>query len=125
MHERPSTGPKPAPAAPRPREIVVGDPEPQVVPPPTPTTPSPAPVRTGPTGVVIVKSVPDGAIVREKGKGLLEKSGAGYVLSMGSHLLELESPSGEKSPPIPVVVKNNQTVSICFNFDTNKGCAEP
>ena len=105
------------------REIVVGDPEPEVKPPPTPTTPTPAPTRTGPTGIVVVKTVPPAAVVREKGKGVLEKSGAGYVLSIGSHTLLIESPDGESTPPIPVVVKKDQTVEICYDFSTNKRCA--
>jgi hypothetical protein len=114
--------PVPAPAAPRPREILVTDPAPTVTPVPAPATPAPpVPTRSAPTGLVVVKTVPPAAVVREKGK-VLEKTGAGYVLGLGMHRLEIESPDGEKTV-IPVQVRKDQSVEICYDFGTNAKCA--
>jgi hypothetical protein len=65
--------------------------------------------------------VPSGARVFEKG---VELSGTGgtYRLPPGSHLLELRSPSGE-STTVPVSIKVNEQVSVCYSFDTNSRCS--
>jgi serine/threonine protein kinase len=110
----------PAPAALAPREIVVGDQDPETPPSPPPITPAPAPTRAAATGLVVVKTVPSGATVREGGKAL-EKSGLGYRLRPGTHTLSIQSPDGETTT-IPVSVLKDQTVEICYDFDRNKRC---
>ncbi|MCK6507614.1 PEGA domain-containing protein, partial [Myxococcota bacterium] len=76
-----------------------------------------------PSGVVVVKTVPSGATVRAGGQ-TLEKSGRGYVLPVGNHVLEVTSQTGEQTR-IPVDVRRDQTVEICYSFDTNSACAAP
>ena len=96
---------------------------------PLATTASTATTETGgsaaapqdPSGVVVVKTVPSGASVRAGGQ-TLEKSGRGYVLPIGSHVLEVVSPTGEQTR-IPVEVRRDQTIEICYSFDTNSACA--
>ena len=86
------------------------------------SAPEEAPVAppADPTGVVVVRTVPSGATVREGGKDLV-RSGPGYVLPVGSHTLEIVSPAGEKTR-IPVVVRTDHSVEICYSFDTNSAC---
>ncbi|NOY25064.1 MAG: protein kinase [Oligoflexia bacterium] len=81
----------------------------------TPTAPA------DPTGLVIVRTVPSGATVAERGRQL-SRSGRGYLLDVGSHVLEIRSPDGEKTL-IPIVVQRDQSVEICYSFDTNSACA--
>jgi hypothetical protein len=86
-----------------------------------PTGAAPTSSPSGPTGTVIVKTIPSGATVSEKGT-LLSKQGLGYVLPVGSHVLDVRSPQGE-STRIPVMVRKDDTVEICYSFDTNSACA--
>ncbi|MCB9777473.1 MAG: protein kinase [Alphaproteobacteria bacterium] len=76
-----------------------------------------------PVGIVQVRTVPSAHTVRVGGK-TLERSGAGYVLPEGSHVLEVQSANGE-STRIPVVVRADATVEICYSFDTNSACGTP
>jgi hypothetical protein len=124
----PSPPPSPAAKAPPP-EIVVGR-SPRVAPVtvvpdaphPAPPTQSdaPVPLRTAPTGLVVVKTVPSGATVKERGVALTPGP-HGYQLPVGSHTLEISSPDGEKYR-IPVVVQAADPVEICYSFDTNSAC---
>jgi len=114
--------PKPTKVVPPPRpvrEITVAPSEPP--PAPVPVAPLPAPTRKGPTGLVVVKTVPSGALVREKGK-VLELTGSGYLLPIGTKTLEIESTEGEKQK-VAVTVKQDQTVEICYDFNRNERCA--
>ncbi len=75
-----------------------------------------------PTGTVVVRTVPSGASVRLKGQEL-SRTGRGYLLPTGSHVLDVISPDGE-STRIPVVVRRDQTIEVCYSFDTNSACAD-
>ena len=74
-----------------------------------------------PSGTVVVKTVPTGATVKEGG-ATLSRSGRGYRLSVGNHILEIVSQNGEKTT-VPVVLRANETVDICYSFDSNSACA--
>lgn len=117
----PATPPK-TPTGPR---VIRVDTPAATDPPPTTTEPTKLepPKATVHTGLVIIQTVPTGAIVREKGK-TLSMEGRGYVLPVGSHVLDIESPRGERTR-IPVLVRKDDPVEICYSFDTNSACAEP
>jgi hypothetical protein len=86
------------------------------------TTPAPAASSSSaPTGKVVVKTIPSGATVKRKGEALAGAGGV-YTLPIGTHVLYVTSPAGE-STSLPVVVKADDSVSICYNFDTNSSCA--
>jgi hypothetical protein len=70
--------------------------------------------------MVIVRTVPSGATVYERGQRL-SLTGRGYKLSVGSHVLEVVSPQGERTT-MPVYVQTDDTVEICYSFDTNSAC---
>jgi len=74
----------------------------------------------GPTGTVRVRTVPTGATVFVDGTELT-RVGSGYVLAVGSHVIEVRSPQGE-SVRLPVVVRRGQSIDICYSFDTNSAC---
>ncbi len=69
---------------------------------------------------MVVRTVPSGAVVKERG-ATLQRRGAGYALTPGTHVLELVSPAGE-STRIPVTVRADDRVDICYSFDTNSRC---
>ncbi len=117
---------EPAPEPKAPRVITLpGASAPRPSPAPSPQ-PTPAPVAEPPTsaerptGTVVVRTIPSGATVRERGVALTA-SGGGYPLSPGMHILTITSPAGE-STQIPVQVKVGQQVDICYSFDTNSTC---
>ncbi|MFT4622773.1 MAG: serine/threonine protein kinase [Myxococcota bacterium] len=106
----PGASPSPSPTA-----------APAVAPSPEPPPAPPEPARTErPTGLVVVRTVPNGATVKERGV-TLNISGAGYRLSPGLHVLTIVSPAGE-STQIPVQVSTGDRVDICYSFDTNSRC---
>ena len=72
------------------------------------------------TGRVRVRTVPSGATVRVDGKAL-SKVGGSYTLPVGSHVLQLSAADGETTR-IPVQIRRDQTVDICYSFDTNSAC---
>jgi eukaryotic-like serine/threonine-protein kinase len=74
-----------------------------------------------PTGTVLLRTVPSGASVRLRGRLLAPGAGGGYTLPVGSHTLDIQSASGEKTQ-LAVAVKAGQTVEICYSFDTNSAC---
>ncbi|HND34825.1 MAG TPA: PEGA domain-containing protein, partial [Myxococcota bacterium] len=74
------------------------------------------------TGTVTVRTVPSGATVQLAGKTLKPGPNGGYVLPAGSHSLTLISPSGEKEPRA-VFVRAGESVTLCYNFDTNSSCS--
>lgn len=136
------TAPNPKPPAPRPPApkppapkipVIITVPDPVASDPggtsaehPTPKTPTPAPpvpVRRGRTGLVVVRTVPSGATVW-KGGQQLSRTGRGYELPIGYHTLELRSTSGERHI-FPVDLKADDTVEICYSFDTNAACGAP
>ncbi len=95
----------------------------------TASTPEAAPAAAGstgaaadPTGTVVVRTVPSGATVLEGGQ-VLSRSGRGYRLPVGSHVLEIRSPSGEQTRRA-VQVDKDATVEICYSFDTNSACSD-
>ncbi len=127
--QEPEPAPDPTPAPrpdPRPPPVVITLPSPGASPVPTPTptpdppTPAPTPEPERPTGLVVVKTIPSGATVKLRGQ-TLSKSGAGYKLPPGTHVLEVYSTSGE-STRIPVQVAAGGQVDICYSFDTNSRC---
>jgi hypothetical protein len=71
---------------------------------------------------VVVKTIPAGATVKLRGK-TLRKSGAGYPLPPGTHVLQVVSGSGE-STRVPVQVTDGGRVDICYSFDTNSKCGQ-
>ncbi len=85
------------------------------------SAPQPA-ARPERVGLVVVKTVPAGATVRENGT-VLSKTGRGYLLSVGHHVLDLESPTGEHTR-VPVQVRIDATVEFCYSFDDNAACGE-
>jgi serine/threonine-protein kinase len=105
---------------PRPSTEIVVEPKDPVPVPPAPTTPAPPVPKRGATGLVVVKTVPSGATVREKGK-TLELTGTGYMLPIGMHRLEIQSSDGETTV-IPVLVKKDYTHEICYDFSRNEAC---
>ena len=119
--DRPRPAPAPAPV-PAPAVVVVPVDVPAPAPAPAPAA-APVPERSGPTGAVVVRTIPSGAKVRDRGV-VLAGAGGTYRLTVGSHLLELESPAGEKTR-IPVSIRANDTVEICYSFDTNSACGGP
>ena len=119
----------PTPKSPKPAPVVIKLPGPGASPSPTPSpqpsadpTPSPDPSPERPTGLVVVKTIPSGASVKLKGQ-TLTKSGAGYKLAPGTHVLQITSTAGE-STSIPVQVKVGGQVDICYSFDTNSKCGQ-
>jgi hypothetical protein len=70
---------------------------------------------------VVVRTVPSGATVSVGGSPI-SRTGRGYLLPAGQHVLELQSPGGERTR-VPVVVQPGGTVEICYSFDTNSRCA--
>jgi len=119
----PISPPKPTRVVPSPRparEITVPtEPAPAARAPVAPVPP--APPRKGPTGLLVVKTVPSGAIVREKGK-VLELTGSGYLLPIGTHTLEIQSTEGEIHK-VAIPVKQDQTSEFCYDFNRNERCA--
>jgi serine/threonine protein kinase len=73
-----------------------------------------------PMGLLVLRTVPSGAEVFAGGERLV-KEGRGYPMTVGRHLLELRSPSGETTR-IPLTVQADQTVEVCYSFDTNSAC---
>ncbi|HNH49113.1 MAG TPA: PEGA domain-containing protein, partial [Myxococcota bacterium] len=88
----------------------------------TRTPAGPAVTADQPTGTVTVRTVPSGATVQLAGKTLKPGPNGGYVLPAGSHSLTLISPSGEKEPRA-VFVRAGESVTLCYNFDTNSSCS--
>ena len=81
------------------------------------------PQRKRPTGFVMARSVPSGATLWLKGEAL-SRSGRGYELPIGSHTLEMRNATGE-SYRFVVNLRADQTVTICYDFDTNRACSGP
>jgi len=77
--------------------------------------------RGPPTGFVLLRTVPSGATVTERGKAVPVGVSGGYELTVGSHVLDVRSASGETTQ-LPVFVAANQTVEVCYSFDTNSAC---
>ncbi len=73
------------------------------------------------TGTVVVRTVPSGATVSEGGRVLSARANGEYKLPVGSHILDIRSAGGE-STRVPVLVKPDQRVDICYSFDTNSTC---
>ncbi len=73
-----------------------------------------------PEGLLVVRTVPSGAEVWSSG-ALLVKRGQGYPLSAGRHLVELRAPGGE-STLIPLTIRADDIVEVCYSFDTNRAC---
>ncbi len=78
--------------------------------------------REEPTGLLVVRTVPSGAEVFSGGVRL-SREGRGYPLPAGRHLLELRAPGGETTR-IPVSIRADEAVEICYSFDTNSACAD-
>ena len=68
----------------------------------------------------MLRTIPSGATVREAGY-TLQGRGGGHTLTVGRHLLEVESSAGEITM-IPVTIDAGQTLELCYNFDTNSAC---
>ena len=77
--------------------------------------------RGPPTGFVLLRTIPSGATVTERGQSVPVGVSGGYELTVGSHVLDIRSASGENTQ-LPVFVAANQTVEICYSFDTNSAC---
>lgn len=114
----PRGGEETPPAQPTKVIPVVVEPEnPGPAPAPVPTPP---PAPTGRTGFVVVRTVPSGAEVLERGT-VLERTGRGYELPVGRHLLTIRSTNGEETT-VPAVVSGDRAFTVCYSFDTNSGC---
>jgi serine/threonine protein kinase len=124
----PLTSPTP-PSTPKPTPTPARTPPPtirviEVLPSETTPTPPPFSTPTGPRevlGRLLVTTIPSGATVRENGRTLKISGDGSYALSLGSHTIELVSPSGEKTS-IAVFVKESEAVKLCYSFDTNSAC---
>lgn len=119
------TPPKTAPVSEKPASspiIILTPTEPGPKPEETRPSSGPAPTAEQPTGTVTVRTVPSGATVQLAGKTLRPGPTGGYVLPAGSHSLTLISPSGEKEPRA-VFVRAGESVTLCYNFDTNSSCS--
>jgi hypothetical protein len=73
------------------------------------------------TGTVVVRTVPSGASVTLRGRALSAGAGGGYTLPVGTHTLEITSPSGE-STRRSITVREGDTVELCWSFDANSIC---
>lgn len=90
----------------------------------TGTTPATSgePTSSEVTGTVVIRTVPSGFTVYERGRPLSANTKGNYTLTIGSHTLELRSAT-EESTRMTVYVKAGQSVAVCYNFDTNSSCA--
>ena len=90
----------------------------------TESAPASAPVlsasNTPAMGTVVLRTIPSGATVSVDGD-TVPKSAGNHTLTVGQHLLEVESSSGEITL-IPVTISAGNTLEICYNFDTNSAC---
>jgi anti-sigma factor RsiW len=90
----------------------------------TESAPASAPVlsasSTPAIGTVVLRTIPSGATVSVDGD-TVPKSAGNHTLTVGQHLLEVESSSGEITL-IPVTISAGKTLEICYNFDTNSAC---
>jgi serine/threonine protein kinase len=110
------------------RVVTVGEPG---VRSPEPTAPVPEPMRglpeapgpqsRRPAGTLVVTSIPTGATVLIDGKPQTGVNGR-YTVAHGDHMLVLRSGT-EETKPVPIHIVANREVPFCWNFDTNKGCA--
>ncbi len=73
-----------------------------------------------PSGLLVVRTVPSGAEAWSAGSRLV-KEGRGYPMTVGRHLVELRSPGGE-STLIPLTIRADDVVEVCYSFDTNSAC---
>ncbi len=122
---KPPSPPKPDPGSEKPASspiIILTPTEPGPKTEATRPSSDPATTTAQPTGTVTVRTVPSGATVQLAGKTLRPGPNGGYVLPAGSHSLTLISPSGEKEPRA-VFVRAGESVTLCYNFDTNSSCS--
>ncbi len=79
------------------------------------------PVREKPTGMLVLETIPPVARVMKSGR-TLARTGLGYELDVGSHVVTVVSESGERTS-FPVMIKAaNHRVTVCYNFATNSRC---
>ncbi len=75
------------------------------------------------TGKLLLTTIPSGATVRVHGEVVTGANNT-YVLPVGFVTVEITSPAGERHP-IPVEIREERPVSVCYNFDTDARCAGP
>jgi serine/threonine protein kinase len=93
----------------------------------TPTQPASQPAPTASTdsntGRLVVRTIPSGSSVYLGGRRLSVRQGGEYELPLGTHTIEIRSPSGE-SHESGVNIRSSQVFRLCYNFDTNSACGE-
>ncbi|MEO0601834.1 MAG: hypothetical protein AAF211_10385, partial [Myxococcota bacterium] len=116
------TAEAPEPAAPvavEPAPVVrIGGPTPA----PVMVQPDVLPVRERPRGLLVLTTVPP---VKEvlKNNRPLPKTGLGYELDVGDHMVTAVSPDGERYRfPVKISAANDKFM-VCYNFSTNSRCS--
>jgi hypothetical protein len=122
----PGERPRPTPGAPRPVERVID------------TTggaggagaaePAPAPAPTGPRppidlrrGRLLLTTVPSSPTVRLHGE-VVPGANNVWLLPLGRQTVEIQSRTGERYTTV-VEIREEQAVTMCYNFDTDSGCS--